>query len=154
MPLQGIIGAPSPNPGNAFAGSALYVAGNSVSSISSFPALARLTDIVGTTILQNLALTNLTGLGVSPRVTFRSFSMLTSKSKATQLALWGRTVEISRNQTWITKIAVRINLGYSACKRYRCHQFHSLKAMLRNWTCNSLAFRAIAVFYPILYIGS
>ena len=62
--MQAVIGAQNPNPANAFTGAAVYVAGNAGQSITSFPSLMRLTDIVGNTVLQNLALTNLQGLGV------------------------------------------------------------------------------------------
>ena len=72
--MQAVIGAQNPNPANAFTGAALYVAGNAGQSITSFPSLMRLTDIVGNTVLQNLALTNLQGLGV--RLQLRSDSTL------------------------------------------------------------------------------
>lgn len=64
--LQAIIGASNPNPSNGFTGAALYLSGSSGQDISSLPSLTRLTGINGTTILQDLALVNLTsGLSVS-----------------------------------------------------------------------------------------
>jgi len=65
--LQAIIGAQNPNPFNGFTGAALYILGSGGQNIESMPSLSRLRDINGTTILQNLALVNLTdGLQVPP----------------------------------------------------------------------------------------
>ena len=71
--LQAVIGAANPNPANGFTGAALYLAGSTGQDITSLPSLDRLTNINGTTILQDLALVNLTsGLqvqqqGVAPQ---------------------------------------------------------------------------------------
>lgn len=65
--LQAIIGANNPNPSNGFTGAALYVSGSTGADVDALPSLTRLTDINGTTILQDLALVNLTtGLAVRP----------------------------------------------------------------------------------------
>lgn len=67
--LQAIIGAANPNPGNGFAGSALFVLASTGTDIAAMPSLKNLTDINGTTILQDLAITNLTnGLQVYTNV--------------------------------------------------------------------------------------
>lgn len=58
--LQAIIGAANPNPGNGFAGAALFVLASTGTDIAAMPSLKNLTDINGTTILQDLAITNLT----------------------------------------------------------------------------------------------
>ena len=60
MLLQAIIGASNPNPANGFTGAALYLLGNTGLDITSLPSLDRLTNINGTTIVQDLALVNLT----------------------------------------------------------------------------------------------
>lgn len=68
--LQAIIGAENPIPSNGFAGAALYVSAASGLDVATLPSLKRLTDINGTTIIQDLALTNLTtGLSVRLSVT-------------------------------------------------------------------------------------
>ena len=58
--LQAIIGAANPNPGNGFSGAALFVLASTGTDITSMPSLRNLTDINGTTILQDLAVYNLT----------------------------------------------------------------------------------------------
>ena len=69
--VQAIIGAANPNPGNGFAGAALFVLASTGTDIAAMPSLKNLTDINGTTILQDLAITNLTnGLQVALAQTF------------------------------------------------------------------------------------
>ncbi len=63
--MQAVIGAENPVPSNGFAGSALYLSASSGLDVVTIPSLKRLTDINGTTILQDLALSDLTtGLSV------------------------------------------------------------------------------------------
>ena len=63
--VQAILGATNPNPGNGFAGAALFLSGASAMDITALPGLLKLTDINGTIIIQSTGLVDLsTGLQV------------------------------------------------------------------------------------------